>query len=785
MFTRLPKAYRIGLVAALAVTMTSCAQIVEIAESLPTLTKEDLRFKPVQSSFVYSSDGSLITSFHGTQNRTVIDLAKIPEHMQHAVVAIEDERFYQHNGVDLKAILRAMVKNLSEGEITEGGSTITQQYVKQAIIAPGEIAEKSYERKLQEAALARQLEEHLSKDEILERYLNTVYYGEGAYGIQAASYAYFNKPAKKLSLSQAALLAGVIRSPNTYDPFDDKELATDRRNLVLTRMEEQGYADAAEVAAAKERKINLKRAPEGTYPAPYFIDYVKRLIMYDPRFKALGKDWEEREDLLYTGGLRIETTIDLDMQRAAEETVNSILSEPGDPHASLVSITPGTGEVRAMVGGRDWFAKRKQDPFAKLNLAIQAEPNLGREEVGDTIVKKAPGTGRQAGSSFKPFALAAALADGMSLSNTFESQGCMVFPNANAGGDWNVCNYSGEGHTGRLPLLDATVNSVNVVYAQVMLEVGAEKVVELATNMGISTPLYPNNAVVLGAVDVNPLGMADAYATFAANGEQHDPVAILKIVDSKGKVIYQDKSESEQVMEPAVAYLTTTALQQVVTRGTGTAAGAAGRSVAGKTGTAQAYRDAWFAGYAPNLATAVWVGFPEGAIEMRSSCSTSACRTTRKGEVTGGSWPAEIWGAYMARALSGLEVLGFSSPGGTTTAQIDSRTGCLASGKTPTEFSVTGTFIEGKAPKKTCKVPPELQTKDERREHTHSQVPSVIGMTEKDAVDKLEDRGFEVEVITKKEEDKDDAKDNSGLVWEQNPTGEARNGSTIKIWVNP
>lgn len=787
MLQRLPRSYLLGLIATLAVSITSCSQIIEIAESLPTLTKEDLRFKPVQSSFLYADDGSLITSFHGTQNRTVIPLTKIPEDMQHAVVAIEDERFYEHNGIDLKAILRAMVTNLAEGSIKEGGSTITQQYVKQAIIAPGEIAERSYERKLQEAALARQLEEELTKDEILERYLNTVYFGEGAYGIQAASFAFFNKPAKKLSLAQAALLAGVIRSPGAYDPFGRKKVATARRNLVLAKMEELGYADAEHVVQAQDSKIELNRAPEGEYEAPYFVDYVKRLIQFDPRFKDLGKDWQARENLLYTGGLRIETTVDLDMQRAAEETVTNFLSEPSDPHASLVTIEPLTGHVKAMVGGRDWFAKPKQDPFAKLNLAIQAEPGLGREKIDGNWVKKAPGTGRQAGSAFKPFALAAALADGMSLSNTFDSQSCLTFPGANAGGDWNVCNYAGESFAGRLPLLEATVYSVNVVFAQVIIAVGAPAVVDLAADMGIRTPLAAVPSAVLGSNEVNPLGMADAFATFAANGNQHDPVAITKIVDAGGKVIYEDKSEAEQVMDPAVAYLTTTALQQVVARGTGTAAGTAGRPVAGKTGTAQAYRDAWFAGYAPNLATAVWVGYPEGAIEMRSSCAISACRTTRIGEVTGGSWPAQIWGAYMARALSSYSTLGFSSPGGTTTAQIDSRTGCLASGKTPAEFSVTGTFIAGNAPNKPCAVPDDLKTKDERRQESQSNVPDVVGTFGEDAAERLEDHGFDVNLIEKKEPDKKEAKENSGLVWMQDPSGgsSARNDSTVTIWVNP
>ena len=381
--------------------------------------------------------------------------------------------------------------------------------------------------------------------------------------------AFFDRPAKKLSLAQAATLAGVVRSPETYDPYDNKKAAIARRNLVLSKMEELGYVSSELVTTAMANKMKLRKAAGTEYPAPYFVDYVERLIKFDPRFKDLGKSWQDRENRLFTGGLKIYTTVNLGMQQAAEDTVNSILSEPSDPHASLVSVEPETGEVKAMVGGRDWFAKKKQDPFAKFNLAIQAEPNLGREKIDGQWVKKAPGTGRQAGSAFKPFALAAALMNGVSLANTYESEACMSFPGANAGGTWNVCNYSGEGYKGRLPLLEATVSSVNVVFAQVIIEVGAQAAVDLAADMGIRTPLLPVASSVLGSNEVNPLGMATAYATFAANGLRHDPVAITKITDGNGKVLYEDATESEQVMPAAVAYLTTTALQQVVARRNG------------------------------------------------------------------------------------------------------------------------------------------------------------------------------------------------------------------------
>ena len=629
-------------VAVLGLVGSGCAQITQMVGDLPQLSKKDLRFKPPQSSFIFAQDGTLITSFHGVQNRTVIPLERIPEHLQQAVLAIEDERFYEHNGVDMRAVARALVTNVREGEIEEGGSTITQQYVKNVIIAPNEIAERSFERKIREAALARQIEKELSKDEILERYLNTVYFGSGAYGVQAAARTYFNKPARRLSLSQAATLAGLIQSPEDYNPYRDKEAALQRRDLVLRKMQEVGFASVDEVSKALGAKLKLQKAQrKDVYAAPYFVDYVRRLITFDPRFKFLGKSPQKREQQLLTGGLRVYTTVNLDMQEAAEEAVRMVLDEPDDPHAALVAIDPSTGHVRAMVGGRDWFAKKKEDRFAKLNLAIQGEPGLGKEGT-------APGTGRQAGSAFKPFALAAALENGASLSEVYEgggaSGGCKDFPVSPA---WRVCNYEGAAY-GSMSLLEATVKSVNVVYAELILETGAEAVVELAAEMGISTPLLSVNSAALGTNEVNPLGMASGYATLAANGLHHPPVAITKIVDANGKVVYEDRSKAEQVLDPAAAYLVTSALQQVIQRGTGTAALGLGRPAAGKTGTAQEYRDAWFAGYTPDLAAAVWIGYPEGAIEMKPSCAPgdTGCRPTDT-LVTGGSWPTQIWTAFM------------------------------------------------------------------------------------------------------------------------------------------
>jgi penicillin-binding protein 1A len=725
--------------------LASCAQL----RNLPQLSDEDLRAPNLaQSSKIYDSDRNLITTLHEEQNRTIVGLEQVPKHVQEAVIAIEDQRFYEHDGVDVRAVFRAVVANAASGEIREGGSTITQQYVKNIIIAPGETAPKTFERKINEAALARQLEQKLTKEEILERYLNTVYFGEGAYGIEAAAKTYFGKTARKLALHEGAMLAGVIRLPEQYDPYKNMVNARARRDTVLNKMAQLDYISEAEAEAAKAKKINLQKVTsKNAYPAPYFIDYVQRIITYDPRFAMLGKTREQRQQQLFTGGLKIHTTLDLDAQAAAESAVNSILPNESDPHGSMVAIDPQTGAVRAMVGGRDWFAGPKKDPYAKLNLAIAAEPGLGCVRPGGQkkCEFRAPGTGRQAGSSFKPFALAAAIQEGVSLSKTYKAQGQMTFPNADNGGPWTVRNYESSDFGAKLPLLEATVFSVNVVYAQLILEIGPEKVVDVADDMGINTPLPIQPSVALGAGAVNPLGMTSAYSTFATNGEHHPPVAITKIVDDSGKVIYDAEKdatlESTQAIEPAVAFITTSALEQVIQRGTGTQANI-GRPAAGKTGTAQEYRDAWFGGYTPDLAAAVWVGYPENEIEMKASCSgsTSLCKPTRINQtgVTGGSYPALIWSAFMRNALSGTAASAFDKPAfGFVTKVVDIRTGCLANKQTPDEFRQSTVFPTGAAPKESCRPPRE-----------RVQVPDVFGFPADEAREILEDEGFTVERIT-------------------------------------
>jgi penicillin-binding protein 1A len=694
-----------GLAVGAALLGLVAASCTDFAESLPTLSKKDLRFEPAQSSKVFAGDGSLLTTFHGEQDRTVVPLGQIPKHLQRAVIAIEDQRFYEHDGIDFKAIARAALKNITSGSIQEGGSTITQQYVKQAIIAPGGIAAKSYSRKIQEAALARQLEARLSKKEILGRYLNTIYLGQGAYGVQAASKIYFNKTVGRLTLDESALIAGLIQQPGAFDPMVHPQAAKRRRNLVLDQMIRLDEVTRKKAERMKGRPLGVVKPEDDAYRAPYFVDYVQKLLTYDPRFKMLGDSVRERTKTLFQGGLRIYTTVDPGIQRAAEDAISSYLTDKSGPYGSLVALDPRNGEVKAMVGGRDYFASGKKTRvgrFAKFNLAITGEPGLGPQRNGG----ESAGEGRQAGSAFKPFTLAAALEDGVPLSRTFQGGDCIDL-SAKAGEPYRPCNYEGSAY-GKVSLLEATVNSINIVYLQLGLDIGIGKTSEMAERLGIRTgsgkknDLLPIVSAPLGPQPVNPLGMASAYGTFANNGIYHLPVAISRIYDRRSqKTIFRAHGDGREVLDPGIAYTVTSTLEEVITSGTGVAANP-GRPAAGKTGTGQEYRDAWFAGYTPQLSAAVWVGHPEGEIAMPG--------------ISGGTLPAPIWGTFMRNALADVPVRSFSVPEGATLYEIDTRNGCPASESTPDAYlgttAIEPAFVAACAPDPPEKSRPHSQFED-------------------------------------------------------------------------
>jgi penicillin-binding protein 1A len=672
------------LLAIVAASVAGCSVYSAMAKQLPDPTKPLLGRD--QTSKIVDRDGRTIADLFAEQNRTNVKLADIPPALQHAVVATEDNRFYQHSGVDLWGTARALWTDAVQQRKAQGGSTITQQYVKNAFTNQ----ERTVQRKISEAMLAYQVEKRFSKDQILEMYLNTIYFGHGAYGIERAAEVYFGKPVGKLDVAESAMLAGVIKSPGRYSPRIDPVAARARRHVVLGQMRDQGYLDDATYRAADAEAFALAKATKDSATAPYFVEYVKNTLV--ERFGA---------DLVYRGGLTVRTTLDLGMQQAAEKAVAESLNRKGDPSAALVAIDPRSGEVRAMVGGSDFGSQQ-------YNIAVQGH--------------------RQPGSAFKPFVLVAALEDGVSPEQTFESGPVELTP-AGASTPWKVTGASGD-RSGPMRLREATEKSVNSVFAQLILQVGADKVVDAAKSLGIVTPVTPVPAIALGGLEqgVSPLEMASAYGTLANGGVHAAAHGILDVKDPSGKVLFTSSSKGQKSISAAVAYLATDMLKGVISKGTGTGADI-GRPQAGKTGTTQAYRDAWFVGYTPQLVASVWVGYPDAAREMTS---------VHGRKVTGGSFPAEIWASFMKTALQDTPKQDFTHPpDGLTTETVCLDTGLLATDYCPR--TADSLFLSTALPK-TCNV------------HKGPQkvvVPSVLGMTRSAAETALKDAGFDVTVSSR------------------------------------
>ncbi|HEY2302232.1 MAG TPA: PBP1A family penicillin-binding protein [Acidimicrobiales bacterium] len=581
---------------------------------------------PAQTSFVYAADGTLITSLHAEQNREVVPLARMPQVLTDAVIAIEDSRYWTHSGVDVRALLRAALDNVSAGKVVEGASTIPEQYAK-ILLDENKPASRSITSKIREAQLAVHLEHQYSKAQILELYLNAIYFGSGAYGVQAASHVYFGVDVDALTLPQAALLAGLIQAPNDLDPLVHPAAAVTRRNQVLDRMASLNLVQPAAADAAKQAPVGVQAQATAQYPAPYFVDAVKQFILDDPRF---GPNADARQNLLYRGGLRITTTLDLKRQAAAEQAVAGILTDPAhEPSAAVVSIDPRSGAVQALVGGQNYFGN---GPQAKFNLATQGQ--------------------RPAGSAFKPFVLATALEQGIGLDKVYPSPAQLDLPLADSQ-VWHVRNYE-DPSSGQMNLLEATVHSINTVYAQLIEDVGPQQAVDTASRLGIQSHLQPYPSAVLGTNDVTPLEMASAYGTFATGGQRVLPNMVTKVTTADGTVLYQLQPSAHQVLDAGIAGTVTSALQQVVQRGTGVNANLPDRPVAGKTGTGEAWRDAWFVGYTPDLVTSVWVGYPDAQRSMVPPTTPIV--------VQGGSWPAMIWQHYMSAALAGSAPIAFGGP---------------------------------------------------------------------------------------------------------------------------
>ena len=565
---------------------------------------------PDAASQFYDINGNVIYTTLSEERRVPVSIDKIPKHVQQAFIAIEDNRFYEHSGIDYRGTARALVSTLSGREV-QGGSTITQQLAKNAFLTQ----ERSIIRKIKEAFIAKELEHKYTKDEILTMYLNQIYFGQGAYGIESASLYYFGKHVQNLDIAEAATLAAIPKSPNYYNPFENPKESKNRQELVIDQMVKYGFISADSAAKAKAKKMVYSTShKQQNNPRGYFFDMISQKVIA-----------EVGADALYKGGLKIYTTLDMDMQLAAEKAMRHLPNYYTDskkltqPQMALAAVDPKTGYVKAMIGGRG------QDKFNRATLAV-----------------------RQPGSAFKPFVYLTAMQNGFTPASIIEDK------EEEFAKGWKPQNSDMQWH-GKVSLRTALKRSINVPTIKLAREVGVDKIVANVEKMGITTLVDSgaysdvNLAMALGGLSkgVNPLEMASAYGVLATNGLYNKPIALLKIVDRDGKVLYQAKPQSKRVVDAASAYLTTNMLEDVLVSGTGGGMGI-GRPAAGKTGTTDTYIDAWFVGYTPDLSTAVWVGDDNNKPMQR---------------MYGSGAPLSIWHEFMINALASTPRTGFSNPG--------------------------------------------------------------------------------------------------------------------------
>ena len=565
---------------------------------------------PDAASQFYDINGNVIYTTLSEERRVPVSIDKIPKHVQQAFIAIEDNRFYEHSGIDYRGTARALVSTLSGREV-QGGSTITQQLAKNAFLTQ----ERSIIRKIKEAFIAKELEHKYTKDEILTMYLNQIYFGQGAYGIESASLYYFGKHVQNLDIAEAATLAAIPKSPNYYNPFENPKESKKRQELVIDQMVKYGFISVDSAAKAKAKKMVYSTShKQQNNPRGYFFDMISQKVIA-----------EVGADALYKGGLKIYTTLDMDMQLAAEKAMRHLPNYYTDskkltqPQMALAAVDPKTGYVKAMIGGRG------QDKFNRATLAV-----------------------RQPGSAFKPFVYLTAMQNGFTPASIIEDK------EEEFAKGWKPQNSDMQWH-GKVSLRTALKRSLNVPTIKLAREVGVDKIVANVERMGITTLVDSgaysdvNLAMALGGLSkgVNPLEMASAYGVLATNGLYNKPIALLKIVDRDGKVLYQAKPQSKRVVDAASAYLTTNMLEDVLVSGTGGGMGI-GRPAAGKTGTTDTYIDAWFVGYTPDLSTAVWVGDDNNKPMQR---------------MYGSGAPLSIWHEFMINALASTPRTGFSNPG--------------------------------------------------------------------------------------------------------------------------
>jgi penicillin-binding protein 1A len=563
---------------------------------------------PTQASILYYRNGTQLGTLGATSSRMPVSLHKISPVMRKALIDTEDRRFYSNDGIDLIGILRSLMADVFAGGTVQGGSTIEQQLVRNIYLSP----QQSLSRKLTEACLAVQLDRKWSKNKILTAYLNDVYFGQQAYGVQAAALAYFDEKASKLTLSQAALIAGLPQAPSAYDPMTDPQAARQRRAEVLQAMLAAGDISESRYRTALASPLGLRPGrAHGSAAGTYLADFITSQLVAE---YGAGR--------VRAGGLRVYTTLESKKQADAIQSVLGTLDRKGDPAGSIVSVDPGSGDIRAM-----------------------AVAQAGRQ-VSFDIPADAQ---RQAGSTFKLFVLTQAVIRGINPFGTQYLSAPFTGPR-----NWHVATYE-HTYSGRIPIARATLLSDNTVYARLTLDLGPKPIADLAKSMGIQSKLEAVPSIGLGVNGISPLDLATAYATVAAGGITHQPTILSKVVFPDGHTENASKPAGHRVIDAKVAAAVTKILEENVQSGTGTAAALSGRPAAGKTGTTDKYTDAWFAGWVPQLATVVWVGQPSSERPLGDVHGVTS--------VTGGTFPAEIWHTYMSAAMAGKPVVQFSDPG--------------------------------------------------------------------------------------------------------------------------
>lgn len=585
-----------------------------------------------QRSVVYAANGDPYAALHDEQDRRMVPFDQLPNHVWQAVIAAEDRRFFAHEGYDMEAIGRAAVANLRARDIVQGGSTITQQLAKQNFLSD----EQTFQRKAAELTYAIALEDRLSKRELLERYLNQVYFGSGAYGIAAGAEEWFGVDPAQLSPDQAALLGGLIRAPSRLDPREHPDRAAERRDAVLEAMGQEGYLSPEEAAQAQESPVEVVPNREQQVTEPYVVEEVKRAFFANPAF---GDTRAERVEYLFEGGLEIHTTIEPRLQNAAHHVVNKAFPPGGSERtAAIAAVDPRSGRTLAFHSGSDFEAEQ-------FDLATQ-----GR---------------RQPGSAFKLFVLATHLEKGGSIHDTVDGSGPREFDWDEHQEPWRVRNFGGASF-GQISLREALVNSVNTAFAELILDVGIGRTVETAYDFGIDAEeaFGPGSArgpaIAIGGLHngVTTREMASAVGTLAAGGEHREPYVIERVLGPNGEEIYRHEPTRERVVSEQTAGTMIDTMQQVVRRGTGVNARIPGRSIAGKTGTSQEFADAWFVGTTPTLSTAAWVGNPSGRVPYPG--------------MTGGSAVAPLWRDFMVLALHGQQPETFDLPSPPEEPQVES-----------------------------------------------------------------------------------------------------------------